>query len=55
MKTRDVPKSFYTEKSLFPVSWGIDYSRCYAIIKLNNQSTGFDDARMVNYKMFYHD
>ena len=28
MKNRDVPKSFYTEKSLFPVSWGIDYSRC---------------------------
>ena len=55
MKTRDVPKSFYIEKSLFPVSWGVDYSLCSAIIKLANQSTGFDDVRMVNYKMFYHD
>lgn len=48
-------KSFYVEKSILPVSWGIDYSRFNAIIHLKNISTKFDDVRLVDYRMFCFD
>ena len=48
-------KSFYAGKSIPPVSWGIDYSRFNAIIQIKNELTGFNDARLVDYRMFCFD
>lgn len=54
-KSSTKSSSAYTEKILFPISWEIEYSRLFAIIKLKNQSTRFDDVRLVDYSMFYQD
>ena len=54
-KSSTKSSSAYTEKILFPISWEIEYSRFFAIIKLKNQSTRFDDVRLVDYSMFYQD
>lgn len=55
MKDNKLSKSFYTEKSILPVSWGIDYNRFTAFIHVKNESTKFNDARMVDYRMFCFD
>lgn len=48
-------KSFYTGKTILPISWGIDYSRFNALIHLKNELTGFNDARLVDYRVFCFD